>query len=88
MMKWSIVLYNRDAACGARAEGRTKNAAFRKALALAGEPFLREGGDKLTTFRMLFAEYIANNRGFARIYTCERRNCYIICTRLHDPALS
>lgn len=54
--KYRVTIYNQHAACGIYADGRTRKEAFERAIVKAGEPFLRYGGDKLTTFRTLFAE--------------------------------
>jgi hypothetical protein len=59
---WRVTLYNQAAQCGYGADGPSRPKAFTTAIARAGEPFLREGGDKLTTFRTLFAEAYRRNR--------------------------
>ena len=55
-MSYQVTIYNQHAMCGITAKGRTRREAFNRALAKAGEPFLRFGGDKLTTLRTLFEE--------------------------------
>jgi hypothetical protein len=52
--RYRVTVYNQHAMCGVSAEGPSRPVAFKRALAKAGEPFLREGGDKLTTLRTLF----------------------------------
>jgi hypothetical protein len=54
--QYKVTIYNQHAMCGIYAIGRTRREAFNRALAKAGEPFIRYGGDKLTTFRTLFVE--------------------------------
>lgn len=56
--RYRVTIYNEHAMCGIFAEARTRKEAFKKALEKAGEPFLREGGDKLTTLRTLFYEHL------------------------------
>lgn len=57
-MAYLVTLYNQHAKCAYSAVGRTRPKAFANAVAKAGEPFLREGGDKLTTLRTLFQEHL------------------------------
>lgn len=59
--KYYVTLYNQHAMCGIGSEGRTRREAFRKAMAKAGEPFVRYGGDKATTFRTLFEEHLMSS---------------------------
>lgn len=54
--RYRVVIYNQHAQCGITGYGRTRREAFNHALRRAGEPFLREGGDKLTILRTLFEE--------------------------------
>lgn len=56
--RYRVTLYNQHANCGIYAEGRTRREAFEAALVRAGEPFIREGGDKLSMFRHLFFEHL------------------------------
>ncbi len=56
MRQYKVTIYNQHTSCGIYAIGRTRREAFNRALVKAGEPFLRYGGDKLTTLRTLFAE--------------------------------
>lgn len=55
MRRYTVTLYNQHADTHVSATGRTRVEAFKRATAKAGEPWLREGGDKLTTLRTLFA---------------------------------
>lgn len=58
MPLYRVTLFNQHARCGIFAEGRTRPEAFKLALVKAGEPFLRYGGDKLTTMRVLFFDHL------------------------------
>lgn len=57
-MPYLVTIYNQHAEYSVSAKGRTRREAFRRALRKAGEPFLRCGGDKLTTLRTLFTEHL------------------------------
>lgn len=57
-MRYRVTLYNQHAGCGIWAEGRTRPEAFRRAMVKAGEPFMREGGDKATSFRVMFYDHL------------------------------
>ena len=55
-MPYVVNIYNQHAATPHSAYGRSRRQAFDRALRVAGEPWLRTGGDKLTVLRTLFAE--------------------------------
>lgn len=57
-LKYRITLYNQHEGSIVEAYGRTRREAFKRALSKAGEPWLRCGGDKMTTLRTLFEEYL------------------------------
>lgn len=65
--QWEVTLYNQHVGTTITAIGPSRPKAFRAALAKAGEPWLRAGGDKLTTLRTLFAEAMPRHRTTARV---------------------
>lgn len=78
---YRVTIYNQHAACGISATGRTRREAFNRAVFKAGEPFLRYGGDKLTTLRNLFAGAMERNRTASYVCTSSPVGCAVEWTR-------
>lgn len=68
MRGYAVTVVNLHARSGITGYGRTRNEAFKRALVLAGEPWLREGGDKLTMLRTLWTGLMADDRTSPHAY--------------------
>lgn len=81
--RYRVTVYNQHAQRGVTAEARTRREAFNLAIAKAGEPFLRHGGDKLTTLRVLFFDIaMPSNRTARHCYVSSPLGCAIEWRRL------
>ena len=88
--KYLVTLYNQAIGFSISAPGRSRRDAFERALARAGEGFMRaplldgKPRDILTTLRILFFEHLmtSHNRSRTRVYAESLRGCGVEFRRI------